>query len=536
MRNPVFFLVGALALASCSSTDEGGLHAETVASPAAEEESPFVEEPAAAPETAALESASEGGAPPSVERTAEPEGDRDPPEPRLVLRVVDEVTGAPIEGVEANLIELPPEEGEIEETGHVYRASQTDDSGLATWKAGRPSRYRIDLVHPGYRFRRVTLAGLDTPHEVRLQPTEAIVTLDIELVDDRGEPVPDTAVAIQEAICHEERWRCVGRLYPLPLDREGRGTLTLAFPEEGRIVPGDRRGYSVSTRRTGIVTKASAWVAAEPGSHERVRLVLPRMATLRGTVQPRPEPPAVTVHVAHQDEIVILSVNVDWEGRFEFEILPGEFQAAVGTRGGGSNPRHLSVEPGGVVEARFDLGEARPVLEGVVEASGRPVRGIRVEGQFAPLGWRGQGRLDTSRVHTDVDGRFAFFAVEAPVKILVKHPDYVTIERRVGEEREVRLDLVRASTLEIRIVDADGRPVVGTTVAILGPHLIGSLGGGGMPDGRWKCTHRTDSEGMIRLSGLSPAIWEIQSSRFESRDVTIREGVDERLVIQVRER
>jgi hypothetical protein len=176
------------------------------------------------------------------------------------------------------------------------------------------------------------------------------------------------------------------------------------------------------------------------------------------------------------------------DGRFAFEVPPGEYRVSVWAEAYAHFQSDLTVGAGGEGDVRFELSRGLVLLGKVVDVSGRPVAGVRV---FAATR---EGVPGWETAMTASDGLFHFD------RLLPKTYDLSAVSPAVGYaaragapgDKDIVLVLRPGGRLRLAVVDGRGAPVAGA-FARVGP-LNGIrapffMGGG-----------QTDAAGLVEMS------------------------------------
>ena len=456
------------------------------------------------------------------------------PGARLELKVVDRDSRAPVErmavsaswGRRSAKVMLTPQGG---------RAPKRIRGGLVTLHELRPTGEKgaltVTVDAPGYA-RAVTspievpAGGLATGGTLELVPAR---TVTFKVRDARsGEPVRKARVTLSTGQGFDPRANMMlapsGREVWAKTDRKGRCELSdLADPEARLEVKA--QGYATHRQDPFLLA----------GGQDLVEVALEREAEL-------------SVGVVGDDEVLLVGARV--ECRVKEEDSPWRSGKATGKDGlavfGGlaagayevramrnagqpfSRQENLgdeqsdwqTVELAAGQQLRFDYrlpGSA--TVEGVVRIDGRPAAGARVsvvpaenadeyerfiklQDEFAGFGNQPSG--DT----TDSDGRFQIADLGAGLAtVLVRHEE-LTMPARLDIEVEGGVNTVTVdlsiSSLEGRVVDQDGEPVAGASVAVrrtledeaarLSRQYLGMSG----------TDEQTGADGAFRIRGVKP--------------------------------
>lgn len=390
----------------------------------------------------------------------------EPPEKRpLVLHVVDEATGDPIEGATVRA-----------RANDFKAAGQTDAKGVCaldvpTSSSGYYTAYvrKSGFTSIGFEWRddggREVEALIPAEHTVSLSKGTTIGGV---VHDESGAPIADASVFVSILIAVDElpkdgkpwpevrnieaktdaegRWRC--DVVPPKLD----DNLALWFKhpdfasEElyGRAVP------SVEKLRD-----QTAVVAMRKG------------ITVEGQVLAADGEPIVGAKVGQGDskfvEPAYPTTTTDDEGKFRFDhSQPGPMILTVQAKGHAPDLRRITVAPDlGPVD--FALEPAKRIHGRIVDQQGNPVAGAFV----ALSSWRGCNTIDF-RVDTDQDGRFAWDDAPADEVLFGVGKEgyrYVREKALRASEGEATITLLRPLKVSGGVVDdATDEPISAFTV------------------------------------------------------------------------
>lgn len=330
------------------------------------------------------------------------------PGPMAVLRieVVDVAAGGPAPGVEVRLRDISQ--------GWPWPDVARDETGAdGRLRLEMPAGRRLALqVDPGpermpvFRILDPVAAGEELPVSVRLHSMPVFRAV-VAVVDESGEPVPGARIKPRQE----------GVFDPVRTGPDGRAELSRIANTWGTFLRVEKDGYAASF---------AVLLADDP---DELVVVLRREAVLAGVVRLADGRPAAGARLEVRAPAGPLRFPVDrspslWratadqDGHYRIPGLAREtWLWLLAESGEASHAVALEALPAG--ETRLDLVlHARPVLRGtVVDGTGRPVAGVRLDLQPLPLAgaelepWRaGALRLDLERRRTvtDEQGRFVF--------------------------------------------------------------------------------------------------------------------------------
>lgn len=232
------------------------------------------------------------------------------------------------------------------------------------------------------------------------------------------------------------------------------------------------RGVEPGRKQLSVL--ANGWhriLYVEPvaGRMLEVRVTVPRTgATVEGTVTEKGEGPlpGITVRLRRNGEVFsdYLYAHTDETGRYRFDVVaPGKWRVSVNRRRGVSDNtlgHDLDVPASGVVRHDIEMGVVG--FGGTVTdaRTGRPIAGATVY-LHGPT---------YRHVATDENGRFRFTDLaDGKCSATVRRDGYqskatglVTVEEGRGGEVEVALE--PAIRVDVRVLDAAGRPLMGRFV------------------------------------------------------------------------
>ncbi len=472
------------------------------------------------------------------------------PDAALVLRVVDDATGAPVEECvvwagSGRLRVLRDEKNEVQRRFEDGRVRYPD---LPTAPNSKPIVLRVSAA--GYadeerkNLRIAPGSDLDLG-EVRLKPEKRVTVL---VLDDAGQPVPNARVLLSaRPLTQLMAWS----RYPPEQDLwgelqarfartgpDGRCVLS-SLPETSALAMASARGFLPSEAATVMLAK---------DRDIAVELRLRRGATVRVRVSDGQGRPVAGVPVGHklprrageseEEREDARSTAADGEVRYE-SLEPGVHAFRVEQEGGDAawwNEEEQNAPPeapwfevnvpAGAGELTVDLvAPPRGTLTGEVREGGRPLEGAivklvpHVEGRGQGWTWAGAG-ADPFTATTDHTGAYRIEARRCGEYLaLVTHS-----ERRMAAEFRVhvtpgesRVDFtLDVNGIEGRVVDPGGMPIVGVEISVdraepglemEPPHqMVVAEDDRGNPSMTWRQrgprAARTDSAGRYVLRGL----------------------------------
>jgi protocatechuate 3,4-dioxygenase beta subunit len=183
---------------------------------------------------------------------------------------------------------------------------------------------------------------------------------------------------------------------------------------------------------------------------------------------------------------------------------------------------------------RIELRRGRTLAVRVVDPDGRPVpraRLSRMERMTTSVSGVSSGSWSMSGVgQTDDEGTLRIGGLEPGVLDLQVEADgfqpLLARGLRIPEDEAagpVEVTLARGAVLEGRVLDGDGKPVIGASVNAF--QADAELPGGGSPEAT------TDDEGRYRLTGLSPGLYQVDAESGELQD-SVQATVEIRAAVQ----
>ncbi|MHC5010904.1 MAG: carboxypeptidase regulatory-like domain-containing protein [Planctomycetota bacterium] len=472
----------------------------------------------------------------------------------------------------------------IRDSGNRFFSTQAVERDLTTTDANgryvmdtltKGESYRFGVIAPKYApvFETQSVALGDQPVERDFVLVEGGTITGLVLNKDDGEPIAGAEVVVavgqmgwgRRGRSEENAQMAAGRT---KTDAEGRFTLEQLVP--GPIMSGQ-------VKASGFVTfSASQWTGnpwgdVEAGEILEVVVELEPGGTVEGVVKD-----GETGALIAGAQIMIVPRGNMWrafgtgsptaetnaEGYYRVDGVRPDTYGAVAVAPGyaPTDPQAEETkvempEAGGVVKLDLELTAAGTVTGIVTDSQGEAVAGARVRTRRAPeprseAGGRRPGRGgNASRFSsmlpggsaadvTDQDGRFVLedVATDRRWVISVDATDYVGAESTpfqvgAGDVKEVNVTLTGGGSLSGRVVDDQGRYVVGARVRI--GHLPADVASRGRLNA-WEVDRRldprpflTDEDGRFFADTLEPGITVVKVERegyvtFYKRNVVIR--------------
>jgi hypothetical protein len=148
--------------------------------------------------------------------------------------------------------------------------------------------------------------------------------------------------------------------------------------------------------------------------------------------------------------------NAGPDGRFAFEVSPGEYSVVTFAEGYAKSESDLSVGPGGASEVRLEMSRGQVLQGKVVDASGKPVAGQRVIAKSR------DGAPGMDMTLALADGGFRFDRLQAKAYDLSTGRPAVGYATRAGVtpgDKDVVLVLRPGGRVRLAVVDGRGAPV-----------------------------------------------------------------------------
>ena len=439
------------------------------------------------------------------------------PEALLVLTVVDDASGEPVEHLECTVKRRSTAEDDDDEWGMdpalevllgreaaARLGLEGEGAGLAVAGPLGSVRTEVSVRSLDHAPRRVDLPGVAPgerlEHTLRLAPGAALLGV---VVGDDGAPVADADVDIEAA--DEELAARAGQAEGDLTDAEGRFRLApLAAgrwrvhakapghlpsdPVEFEVGAGETRDDLVLTLTRGAVVSGrllDATGAPATGYPVRLNVVDPG-ADAASKLQLVDGGPFTSGK--HE-------TRTDLEGRFRFDALP-EGEARLRAHPGAE--ARVTTAVGRPVEVALQLRRTGRIEGRVVDGRGAPVEGVEV------LLSRPPEDFDEADTRTDAAGEFAFDELVADTYAVHALRDAARtprVERSVGWGATEIVDLAFNGGVVHGVVrDPQGQPVEGVTV-----ELASRREGDPDPDATTLVGRaRTDAAGAYRVQDLPP--------------------------------
>ncbi|MFK7992160.1 MAG: collagen binding domain-containing protein, partial [Sandaracinaceae bacterium] len=273
-------------------------------------------------------------------------------------------------------------------------------------------------------------------------------TLGGEVVDETGEVIADATV---------EFVRTEGPRAPWTTRTDASGRFSIDTLVEG--------SYRVGAASPGHATVATRATTGGPP----LRLTLERVGLIAGRVmnaEGRPVPRAQLV-IAGSGLWPARQAEADARGRFVLpDIPPGVYEVRASTDEAAAPPRRgIDLGPGDQRFLTFTLRAGRAIA-GVVRdaADGSPVEGAELTLASEALG------VTPRALTTDAAGRFRVGGLDADTYLLSVHaPGFVpVVARPVSPGAPADIGLDRAATVVGTVVDAEGHPIAGAQLEVIG--------------------------------------------------------------------
>jgi hypothetical protein len=151
-----------------------------------------------------------------------------------------------------------------------------------------------------------------------------------------------------------------------------------------------------------------------------------------------------------------VSTRTSADGRFQFDVDPGEYTLSAGAEGYGITNNTVTVATTGLADARIELEKGLEIKGRVVDASGQGVASLSI------LGRPPSGDWDTKAAQTLPDGTFRIAGLAARPYNLCTGADLAGFAVRLGVSPggpDVTLTLRPAAKVRLLIKGPDGAPV-----------------------------------------------------------------------------
>jgi hypothetical protein len=172
-------------------------------------------------------------------------------------------------------------------------------------------------------------------------------------------------------------------------------------------------------------------------------------------------------------------------------------------------------------EVTLELGPQKHIVGRVVDATGRPVQGARVEAVGHVMTLPGAATRDTALAHSDSDGRFALAGLDprVPHQVLLSSAGFARAFAEAPNAVEVELSpavLQPEAFLVGIVVDSLGRPARGIELVLSptaeAPRTLDALDAAGWCQVRERRA-RTDASGRFRFDQLTLGSYELIARR-----------------------
>lgn len=263
-----------------------------------------------------------------------------------------------------------------------------------------------------------------------------------------------------------------------------------------------------------LFVRASGWAPAERpmrAASGPLRLVLERGVSLSGTVLDASGRPAAGALVRSG----AIAAAADADGRYRLDgVTPGLERVEASAPGGLVARRGgVRVAAGTPATADLQLQPGAAIGGTVVDAlTRRPIAGARIAVAESPGSGVTASSEPAASARTDARGKFsAAGLLPGDYEVSAARSGYLpaTLPRVAATARSAgaaAVALVPAASISGRVVDAQGKPIVGASVALEAPRAgRGRFGGGGpaFRAPRGETSTRTGPEGTFRLDGLA---------------------------------
>ena len=383
-----------------------------------------------------------------------------PGERALILHIVEEGTGAPVEGAA------------VSARARDFKAdSQTDEKGVCSLDvpSSAPGYFQIFIKKDGFvpislewRGEGEGKVSIPAEHTVSLSKGTTIGGL---IQDDQGAPIAGASVFV---IVPSNESREPGKPRPSIQDFEAK------TDAEGRwrcdIVPAKLDDVLLRLSHSDFISDALYGSTPRP-SIEELRaqtgvMVMKKGIAVEGRVLAADGKPIAGAKVAQGRDRFgsnYPSATTDDEGKFRFaNCPPGELILTVQAEGHAPDLRRIMVAPN-PPPVEFALEPARRISGRLVDRQGNPVAGALVAADT----WRGY-RSIKFRVDTDQDGRFAWNDAPADdVLFDIGKQGYMSVRGKVLKASEDDVTITLLKTLKVSggvVDDATGEPIAAFTV------------------------------------------------------------------------
>lgn len=349
--------------------------------------------------------------------------------------------------------------------GAIITALPLPQITSVTFKADTNGRFRQSLIAGRHLFI-VSAPGYEPNQYRRSVPSDGPLVFKLA-------PVVELTVRVE----HEGRpveGATVWRIREAPVQTDARGIAKLKARKNMEVDVRARKGLLVASANVNPLSREPALVV----------LALEQGAQLRGTIVDEAKTPLAntSIEVEGLDEPLM----TDARGQFVTPPLPKRQLGLYASHDDCLKNRRF-VRPGIESDLTLELQCAASARGRVVDAAGTPIEGAELSLSIAS---------EDERVTTAADGRFVFFG-KGPGLVSVKHPRYQKTQQPLSlpSSEEVTIVLDAAASVSGRVVDADGKPVVGAKVETVPAFDVAAAQDDGLKA-------FTDGDGHFELHGL----------------------------------
>ncbi|MFP2927006.1 carboxypeptidase regulatory-like domain-containing protein [Pyxidicoccus sp. 3LG] len=278
----------------------------------------------------------------------------------------------------------------------------------------------------------------------------------------------------------------------------------------------------IPARMPYLVASHDGWLPELTFASTAMEVELHRPHPLNGQVLFAGAPvPGVEVRVSPGEDLPDVSARTatsDAEGRFSFVLSSSGQYTLSASHDGRYAIARVEVSPSAPTGAVLELGSALQVEGLVSDDDRRPVAGARVS-LISP----GGGRV--MEAVTGADGRYRAgpvepgtwsFRVEADRYVDLPEPVEHTLTQGMGR---VDFTLARASSVEGRVTDSEGRPLKDLELSLMRPEPGGASNESELQEKTW-----TDEDGRFMLDASAPGSYviEVRDERFLPEDIPVQ--------------